>query len=72
VARFEISVPVDILVLTSEDIEAYRGKVGMVIGPGLAEGSACRRCAGPVSGRAFDGAALLLLEMWRRAREHGA
>lgn len=37
-ALFGIPVPVDILVVTPEDIEAFRGKVGTVIGPALEEG----------------------------------
>lgn len=35
---FGIAVPVDIIVVTPEDIEAFRDKVGTIIGPALQEG----------------------------------
>ncbi len=35
---FGIPVPVDVIVVTPEDIEALRDKPGMIIGPALAEG----------------------------------
>lgn len=33
-----LEVPVDVLVVTPEDIEAYRNEVGTIIGPALREG----------------------------------
>jgi uncharacterized protein len=33
-----LTVPVDVIVVTPEDVERYRDKVGSVIGPALAEG----------------------------------
>lgn len=33
-----LTVPVDVIVVTPEDVERYRDKVGPVIGPALAEG----------------------------------
>lgn len=35
---FGLAVPVDVIVVTPEDIEALRGKVGTIIGPALSEG----------------------------------
>lgn len=35
---FGIGVPVDIIVVTPEDIQAFRDKVGTIIGPALQEG----------------------------------
>jgi predicted nucleotidyltransferase len=35
---FGIGVPVDIIVITPEDIEKYRDKIGTMIGPALQEG----------------------------------
>lgn len=35
---FGIAVPIDVIVVTPEDIQAFRGKVGTIIGPALAEG----------------------------------
>lgn len=35
---FGITVPVDVIVVTPEDIEAFRDKVGTIIGPALQEG----------------------------------
>jgi predicted nucleotidyltransferase len=35
---FGLAVPVDVIVVTPEDIEVYRHKVGAIIGPALAEG----------------------------------
>lgn len=35
---FGLAVPVGVIVVTPEDIEALRGKVGTIIGPVLAEG----------------------------------
>jgi predicted nucleotidyltransferase len=35
---FGIPVPVDVIVVTPEDVEAFRGKVGTTIGPALQEG----------------------------------
>lgn len=37
-AMFGIPVPVDILVVTPEDIQAHREKAGTIIGPALREG----------------------------------
>jgi len=37
-ALFGIPAPVDVIVVTPEDIEAFRDKVGTVIGPALQEG----------------------------------
>jgi predicted nucleotidyltransferase len=33
-----VEVPVDVLVVTPEDVEAFRDKVGTIIGPALREG----------------------------------
>ena len=33
-----LEVPVDVLVVTPEDIEAFKDKVGTIIGPALREG----------------------------------
>jgi predicted nucleotidyltransferase len=33
-----LEIPVDVVVVTPEDVEAFRGKVGTIIGPALAEG----------------------------------
>ncbi len=38
VRLFGVPVPVDVLVVTPEDIEASRDKVGSIIGPALEEG----------------------------------
>lgn len=38
VSLFGIPMPVDVLVVTPEDVEAFRDKVGTVIGPALREG----------------------------------
>lgn len=35
---FGVGVPVDIIVVTPEDIEAFRNKVGTIIGPALQDG----------------------------------
>lgn len=35
---FGVAVPVDVIVVTPEDIEAFKGKVGTIIGPALKEG----------------------------------
>jgi uncharacterized protein len=35
---FGLTVSVDVIVVTPEDIERYRGSVGSIIGPALAEG----------------------------------
>lgn len=35
---FGIGVPIDIIVVTSEDIQAFQDKVGTIIGPALKEG----------------------------------
>jgi predicted nucleotidyltransferase len=35
---FGLTVPVEVIVVTREDVERYRDKVGSVIGPALAEG----------------------------------
>lgn len=35
---FGIPVPVDVIVVTPEDVNAFRDKVGTVIGPALREG----------------------------------
>lgn len=35
---FGIPVPIDIIVVTPEDIEEFRGKIGSIIGPALADG----------------------------------
>ena len=37
-ALFGIPVPVDIVVVTPEDIQAFRDKIGGIIGPALREG----------------------------------
>ena len=37
-ALFGIPVPVDVIVVTPEDVEAFRGKVGTIIDPALREG----------------------------------
>lgn len=36
---FGIPVPVDIIVVTPEDLRAFRGKIGTIIGPALEEGT---------------------------------
>lgn len=36
---FGVAVPVDVIVVTPEDIERYRDKVGTIIGPALQEGA---------------------------------
>ncbi|HEY2934683.1 MAG TPA: nucleotidyltransferase domain-containing protein [Acidobacteriota bacterium] len=36
---FGITVPVDVIVVRPEDIEAFRDKVGTIIGPALREGT---------------------------------
>jgi predicted nucleotidyltransferase len=56
-ALFGIPVPVDVPVVTPEDIEAFRGKVGTVIGPALAEGREVY--AAPSACRAVPGSCLL-------------
>jgi hypothetical protein len=35
---FGVPVPVDVIVVTPEDVQAFRDKVGTIIGPALQEG----------------------------------
>ena len=47
---FGLGVPIDVIVVTPEDIETYRDKVGTIIGPALQEGKVIYAASAPRPG----------------------